>query len=113
MAGYFPSPMTGRPYHADSIRSDRLVPAAIQRGIGRIGFHTFRHTYRAWLDETGAPLGVQQKLMRHAHISTTMDQYGNASILAKRQANRPIVQRLLERDAQSSKEKGESLADSP
>jgi integrase len=109
----FPSPMTGRPYHADSIRSDHLIPAAVQLGIGRIGFHTFRHTYRAWLDETGAPLGVQQKLMRHAHISTTMDQYGNASILAKRQANRPIVQRLLERDAQSSKEKGESLADSP
>ena len=31
------------------------------------------HTYRAWLDETGAPVGVQQKLMRHAHVSTTMD----------------------------------------
>lgn len=51
-------------------------------------------TYRAWLDETGAPVGVQQKLMRHAHVSTTMDQYGNASALAKRKANRPIVQRL-------------------
>jgi hypothetical protein len=24
-------------------------------------------------------MGVQQKLMRHAHISTTMDKYGNAS----------------------------------
>jgi len=27
-------------------------------------------------------VGVQQKLMRHAHVSTTMDQYGNASALA-------------------------------
>jgi hypothetical protein len=27
----------------------------------------------------------------------TMDQYGNASIVAKRKANRPIVQRLLTR----------------
>ena len=27
---------------------------------------------RAWVgDETGAPVGVQQKLMRHAHVSTT------------------------------------------
>ena len=43
--------------------------------------------------------GVQQKLMRHAHVSTTMDQYGNASALAKRKANRPIVQRLLKRPA--------------
>src|ERR1700741_5329112 len=71
----------------------------LEPGLGRIGFHTFRHTYRAWLDETGAPVGVQQKLMRHAHVSTTMDQYGNASALAKRKANRPIVQRLLRRSA--------------
>jgi len=63
----------GRPYHADSIRADYLVPTGLQLGLGRIGFHTFRHTYRARLDETGAPVGVQQKLMRHAHISTTMD----------------------------------------
>jgi integrase len=61
------------------------------------GFHTFRHTYRAWLDETGAPVGVQQKLMRHAHISTTMDLDGNASMKAKRKGNRPVVQRLLKR----------------
>ena len=88
-----------RPYHADSIRADYLVPTGLQLGLGRIGFHTFRHTYRAWLDETGAPVGVQQKLMRHAHVSTTMDQYGNASALAKRKANRPIVQRLLRRSA--------------
>jgi integrase len=95
----FPSPATSRPYHADSIRADYLVPTGVQLGLGRIGFHMFRHTYRAWLDETGAPVGVQQKLMRHAHISTTMDQYGNASTLAKRKANRPIVQRLLRRPA--------------
>ena len=95
----FPSPVTGRPYHADSIRIDYLVPTGLKLGLGRIGFHTLRHTYRAWLDETGAPVGVQQKLMRHAHVSTTMDQYGNASALAKRKANRPIVQRLLQRPA--------------
>jgi integrase len=95
----FPSPVTGRPYHADAIRVDYLVPTGLQLGLGRIGFHTFRHSYRAWLDETGAPVGVQQKLMRHANVSTTMDQYGNASTLAKRKANRPLVQRLLRRTA--------------
>ena len=92
------SPFANKAF-ADSIRSDYLVPTGLQLGLGRIGFHTFRHTYRAWLDETGAPVGVQQKLMRHAHVSTTMDQYGNASALAKRKANRPIVQRLLRRSA--------------
>jgi integrase len=91
--------LTGRPYHADSIRNDDLVPTGLKLGLGRIGFHMFRHNYRAWPDETGAPVGVQQKLMRHARVSTTMDQYGNASALAKRKANRPIVQRLLQRTA--------------
>ena len=43
-------------------------------------------------------MGVQQKLMRHAHISTTMDQYGNASAVEKRKANRPIVERVLRRE---------------
>jgi integrase len=57
----FPSPATGRPYHADSIRADCLVPTGLQLGLGRIGFHMFRHTYRAWLDETAAPVGVQRK----------------------------------------------------
>jgi integrase len=80
----FPSPVTDRPYHADSIRANYLVPAGLELGLGRTGFHTFRHTYPAWLDATGAPVGVQQKLKRRAHISTTMDQYGNASTLAKR-----------------------------
>jgi hypothetical protein len=33
----FPSPVTGRPYHADSIRADYLVPTGLQLGLGRIG----------------------------------------------------------------------------
>jgi integrase len=92
----------GQPYSGINVLAlwaSALVPTGLELGLGRIGFHTFRHTYRAWLDETGAPVGVQQKLMRHAHVSTTMDQYGNASALAKRKANRPIVQRLLRRSA--------------
>ncbi len=44
-----------------------------------LGWHTFRHTYRSWLDETGAPMKVQQELMRHASIQTTMNVYGQAN----------------------------------
>lgn len=33
---------------------------------------------RSWLDETGAPMKVQQELMRHASIQTTMNVYGQA-----------------------------------
>ncbi|AXC13751.1 site-specific recombinase, phage integrase family [Acidisarcina polymorpha] len=62
---------------------------------GSVGWHTFRHTYRSWLDDTGAPMGVQQKLMRHAQISTTMNVYGNALMEAKREANTRVVRKAL------------------
>jgi integrase len=66
------------------------------RGLGDgIGWHTFRHTYRAWLDATGAPIGVQQKLMRHAQVSTTMNIYGNALMTSKRKANSKVARMAL------------------
>ena len=46
---------------------------------GSIGWHT----YWSWMDDTGVPMGVQQKLMRHAQISTTMNVYGNALMEAR------------------------------
>jgi integrase len=35
-----------------------------------------RHSYRSWLDAVGTGIAVQQKLMRHADIRTTM-KYGD------------------------------------
>jgi len=92
----FPSPRTNRPYDSSSLRKKMLIPAAQRANIqGTIGWHSLRHSYRAWLDESGAPLGVQQKLMRHANISTTMNVYGGAFMEAKRRANTSVVQRVL------------------
>ena len=62
---------------------------------GHVGWHTFRHTYRSWLDDTGAPIGIQQKLMRHAQVSTTMNVYGNALMESKREANTAVVRKIL------------------
>ena len=59
-----------------------------------IGWHTF-HTYRSWLDPVGISMGVQQKLMRHAQIATTMDVYGDAMMESKRAANSKVVQMVL------------------
>jgi integrase len=86
----FPNPSTDRCYHASPIQQDYIRPAGVKLGFESVGWHTFRHTYRTWLDATGAPLGVQQKLLRHAHISTTM-QYGNALMKSKRTANSKVV----------------------
>ncbi|HKT90360.1 MAG TPA: site-specific integrase [Candidatus Sulfotelmatobacter sp.] len=92
----FPSPRTNHPYDSGSLRAKVLQPAAQRAKIeGTIGWHSLRHSYRAWLDETGVPLGVQQKLMRHANISTTMNVYGGAFMDAKRKANTSVVQRVL------------------
>ena len=62
---------------------------------GSVGWHTFRHTYRSWLDSTSAPIGVKQKLMGHAQVSTTMNVYGNALMTAKREANSKVVKMAL------------------
>ena len=45
--------------------------------IGHVGTHTFRRTYRSWLDAVGTSVAVQQKMMRHSDIRTTMNIYGD------------------------------------
>lgn len=54
-----------------------LHDGAIKAGIGPVGVHTLRHTYRAWLDAVGTGIAVQQKLMRHTDIRTTLNIYGD------------------------------------
>jgi integrase len=97
----FSNPLTCQPYYASEIQKDYLRPAGRRVGLEvngqsvNLGWHTFRHTYRSLLDATGAPIGVQQKLMRHAQVSTTMDVYGNALMESKREANSKVVGLLL------------------
>jgi len=50
--------------------------AAASAGLETFGTHTLRHSYRSWLDAVGTTIAVQQKLMRHADIRTTMNVYG-------------------------------------
>jgi integrase len=74
----FASPVRiGRmPYSADSL-NDAYRKAGASSGVGHVSTHTMRHTYRSWLDAVGTPIAVQQKLMRHADIRTTMNVYGD------------------------------------
>jgi integrase len=90
----FPNPNTGGVWHASVLQGDILVPVGRELGIERLGWHTFRHSYRSMLDVCGAPIGVQQKLMRHAQVSTTM-KYGNAYMTEKRKAHGAVVQMVL------------------
>ena len=65
--------------------------AAGKAGIGGLGTHSLRHTYRSWLDSVGTPVGVQQKLMRHSDIRTTMNVYGNAATAEMAEAHSKVV----------------------
>jgi integrase len=51
--------------------------AAVRTGIGTLGTHTMRHSYRSWLDAVGTSVEVQQKLMRHSDVRTTTNVYGD------------------------------------
>jgi integrase len=63
------------PYSYTGTRQ-QLNRASESAGIGHLGSHAFRHTYRSWLDAVGTSVAVQQKLMRHTDIRTTMN-YGD------------------------------------
>ena len=65
--------------------------AAAKAGIGGLGTHSLRHTYRSWLDAVGTPVAVQQKLMRHADIRTTMNIYGDVVTDEMAQAHSKVV----------------------
>lgn len=68
-----------------------LGRASEAAGLGHMGTHTFRHSYRMWIDSIGTPVGVQQKLMRHSDIRTTMNIYGDADTADLREAHNKIV----------------------
>jgi integrase len=88
----FASPVQlGRlPWAADSV-NDAYLKAAQSAGIGRVSTHSMRHTYRSWLDAVGTAIAVQQKLMRHADIRTTMNVYGDVVTDEMVQAHSKVV----------------------
>jgi integrase len=65
--------------------------AANRAGIGQLPTHTLRHSYRSWLDAVGTPIAVQQKLMRHTDIRTTMNLYGDVVTDEMAQAHSKVV----------------------
>jgi integrase len=88
---------SGRPRWQAMILKDYIQPAADKARIGKVGWHTFRHTYRASLKRCGTPLEVQKDLMRHANVKVTAEVYGLDRELttAHREANTAVVKNLM------------------
>jgi len=79
-----------------------FIKAGATAGIGKLGTHTMRHSYRSWLDAVGTPIAVQQKLMRHGDIRTTMNTYGDVvtdemSVASGKVANLALMDRRMDR----------------
>jgi integrase len=74
-----------------------LQQAAGRAAIGSLPTHSFRHSYRSWLDAVGTTVAVQQKLMRHSDIRTTMNVYGDVVTDEMVQANSKVVRMALAR----------------
>ena len=96
----FPSPVKlGRLPYSYSGYWRALQEASKASGIGRLGTHSFRHTYRSWLDAVGTAITVQQKLMRHSDIQTTLNIYGDVVTDEMAQASTKIVGLALKTDS--------------
>ena len=89
----FGNETTGRPFWQGTLQQDHLIPAGRKVGIQSLGWHDFRHTYRAMMGELDIPLEQQKTLMRHADISTTLS-YGRSGKLKpkSREANAAVVE---------------------
>ena len=92
------SPYSGgkMPLHFQSMQKETIVPASVAAGLGKIGWHCFRHTYRSWLNAAGTPLGVQKGLLRHSNISTTANVYGAGVADVMREFNSRVVKRVIQ-----------------
>jgi integrase len=68
----FANPATEKPYHEEEIQKKHIWAAAKAAGIkSRVGWKTFRHSYRSWLDQTDAPIGVQVQMVLKAESKET------------------------------------------
>src|ERR1700738_2738812 len=73
------------PARSTAVLENHLKPGAKTAGLGSgVGWHTFRHTYSSMLRQLGVDLKMQQELLRHADVRTTMNVYTQAVSEQKR-----------------------------
>jgi integrase len=93
----FPSPVCPElPWSQTHIQSNHIEPAGRLGGIGPgLGWHDFRHTYSTLLRQLKVDVKVQQALLRHADIRTTMNVYTHDVPDELREANSKLVGLVL------------------
>jgi hypothetical protein len=89
------TPTAGAGRRHPGLLATKVDPAAASAGIGKVGWHTFRHTYSTLLAAFGTAPVVQKELLRHADIRTTLNLYTRAVSKQKRKASLRIARALL------------------
>ena len=84
------------PYRPWGVQQLRITPAAKRADLGTgIGWHTFRHTYSTMLRHLRVDVKVQQELLRHADIHTTLNVYTQGVAGDLREAPRRVVRMVI------------------
>ncbi len=96
----FPSPVKlGRLPYSYTGYWRAIQSACAAAGLERLGTHSFRHTYRSWLDAVGTAITVQQRLMRHSDIQTTINIYGDVVTDEMQQAGSKVAAIAFDSDS--------------
>jgi integrase len=80
-----------RPFWAGSLLKSHIIPTVEAAGLGRIGWHTLRHSYAAWSKGAGLQPGQMQTLMRHENPSMSL-QYGTPDLETKRRLSARVIE---------------------
>jgi integrase len=91
----FENPRTGRPWRPSRIQTRYISPAGVKVTGRTIGWHNFRHTFSTMLRALGTDVKVQQELLCHADIHTTLNLYTQAVTAQKREAIGKVTRLVL------------------
>jgi len=80
-----------RPFWPEAILANYIQPIAQAAGLGRIAWHTFRHSVSQW-GKQALNLEETKEILRHSNIQTTSDIYKGLPLEGKREAQQRLVE---------------------
>jgi integrase len=97
--GYLFTNSKGKPYLSDNVVRSGVHQAMAKLGIEtakgvHVGIHCFRHGVTSELLESGTPIHVVTRLMRHADSNVTLEHYAHIVGDAERVASEKFSQRI-------------------
>ena len=115
--GYLFTNSKGKPYLSDSVVKYGIHRAMEKLGIEtakgvHVGVHAFRHGVTSELLESGTPIHVVTRLMRHADSNVTLEHYahivGDAERIASEKFSQRIGQKITQLESDSVMESARS-----